>query len=209
MPLVNILAAGVFNTSAVLEIADATGHMAAGGKKDALYLAGLVNKHIDYFESIKPGICDLLIYDGASNVQKSGKVTEAKYPRMTTVHGAEHVIALFFRDLFNLPEIAPLVDVHRLFCNGFGGSRHKPHAMFIKESMKHNGGRKVGLLRVSEVRMAGYAIAWLRNLRMKPVLQSVVMSPEFLQDTEIKVSFRLIVVLSSSATNLLFSCPMI
>ena len=41
----------------------------------------------------------IFFFDGASNVAKTGKVLEAKFPRAYVLHGGEHVVSLFFDDL--------------------------------------------------------------------------------------------------------------
>jgi hypothetical protein len=96
MPLVNILASGVYAPAAVLEIKDCTDRMAEGEKKDARYIAELFKPHMD---TLDPNhiLVDLLYFDGASNVQKAGRILEAYSPRATTLHGSEHVISLFFQ----------------------------------------------------------------------------------------------------------------
>jgi hypothetical protein len=33
-------------------------------------------------------------------VQNAGKLVSITYPRITVVHGAEHVVSLFFKDMF-------------------------------------------------------------------------------------------------------------
>jgi hypothetical protein len=45
-------------------------------------------------------VVDLLLFDGASNVQNATKLASITYPRITVVHGAEHVVSLFFKDIF-------------------------------------------------------------------------------------------------------------
>ena len=45
-------------------------------------------------------VVDLVQFDGASNVQLSGRILASYYPRITVCHGAEHSIALFFKDVF-------------------------------------------------------------------------------------------------------------
>ena len=45
-PLINILGAGVHNHAALLEIADCTGHVAQGYKKDAEYIAKFFIPHM-------------------------------------------------------------------------------------------------------------------------------------------------------------------
>ncbi len=39
-----------------------------------------------------------MLFDGASNVQNTAKLASITYPRITVVHGAEHVVPLFFKD---------------------------------------------------------------------------------------------------------------
>jgi hypothetical protein len=81
--LVNVLAAGVNNPFALLDIADCTGHLAIGGKKDAQYIANIVKPLITQMESEldihnkrSPGIVDLVFFDGASNVQNAGQILQ-------------------------------------------------------------------------------------------------------------------------------------
>jgi hypothetical protein len=85
---------------------DCTSEMAKGGKKDAKYIAGLLKPIISQIEEIKDpnyqktdhrGVFDLLLFDGASNVQNAAKLASITYPRITVV---EHVVSLFFKDIF-------------------------------------------------------------------------------------------------------------
>ena len=48
---------------------------------------------------------DLFCVDGASNVQKAGEAISAVFPRCTTIHGAEHLLSLFFSDIAKIPTI--------------------------------------------------------------------------------------------------------
>ena len=41
-----------------------------------------------------------MFFDGASNVKNAGELLQAKYPRITVGHGAEHVVSLFFKDVY-------------------------------------------------------------------------------------------------------------
>ena len=45
-------------------------------------------------------LVDLVIFDGASNVSKTGKLLAKNHPCITSLHGAEHVLALFFKDVY-------------------------------------------------------------------------------------------------------------
>ena len=52
-PLINILGAGVHNHAALLKIADCTGHVAQGYKKDAEYIAKLFIPHMERLDKEK------------------------------------------------------------------------------------------------------------------------------------------------------------
>ncbi len=94
---------------ALLDIVDCTSEMAKGEEKDAKYIAGLLKPIISCIEQTKDpnnqktdhrGVVDLVLFDGASNVQNARKLVSITYPRITVVHGAEHVVSLFFKDIF-------------------------------------------------------------------------------------------------------------
>jgi hypothetical protein len=182
MPLINILAAGVHNQSGVLEIVDCTAHVQAGGKKDAVYIANLFLPHLKTFETAKADTVDLVIFDGASNVQKAGDILAVHFPRLTVLHGAEHVVALFYQDLFEMPEFDVLKRFNRSLYRCFGsGAMHLPYAVFQKHSKDHNKGRNIGLIRAADTRMGGHVISLMRTLRLKAPLLSTLTSAEFLQ----------------------------
>lgn len=181
-PLINILASSVHLPVACLRIVDCTGHLQASGRKDASYIADLFMPHISAMEERAPKSTDLVIFDGASNVQKAGRLLEAKYPHISVVHGAEHVISLFYHDVFKLPEFDVLKSLNRSIYQIFGsGAMHSPYALFSKQSRDHNCGKNIGLIRAADTRMAGHVISMLRTLRLKHPLQSTITSAAFLQ----------------------------
>jgi hypothetical protein len=181
MPLINMLASGAHQPAACLEIADCTEQMAAGKKKDARYIADLFFPHIEELDPTKT-VTDLVLFDGAANVQKAGAVIAAKFPRATVLAGAEHVTALFFADIAKNSLISNLIAFYRKVYGFFGsGARHSPYAIFQKHAKAHNGGRPIGLIRAADTRMGGHFITFLRLLRLKRALHSTVVSPEFLQ----------------------------
>ena len=61
---------------------------------------GIVSKYDENSNRV-----DLFYFDGASNVKKAGEVLEVKYPRTFAYHGGEHVIALWFTSIAQIPEI--------------------------------------------------------------------------------------------------------
>ena len=179
MRLVNVLVSTPNEPCAVLDIVDCSEHMNSGGKKDATYLA---DQFVEKIEELDPlhNRLDVIIFYGASNVQKSGRLIEANCPQVTVLHGAEHVTALFFSDVATLPPIKQFIIGYRRLYRVFGsGSMHAPYAMFQKQAHTFNAGRKIGLLRPSECRMAGYFIAFHRLLRLRLALMATLASAEY------------------------------
>jgi hypothetical protein len=79
-------------------------HLERGGKKDAEYIAGVFLPHMMKLDPMKNKF-DLFAVDGASNVQTAGQIVNAHFPRITTIHGSEHVVSLVFSDIARIPEI--------------------------------------------------------------------------------------------------------
>ena len=104
MPLLNILTMCGDAPPMVVSIHDCTAHMAAGGKKDAPYISDLFEEQIVRFDKEKM-FTDLVYFDGAANVQKAGRMLNAKYPRAYALTGGEHVISSFFSDLVKMGAI--------------------------------------------------------------------------------------------------------
>jgi hypothetical protein len=187
VPLVNVLASCVNNPFALLEIADCTAHLAKGGKKDAKYIAKIIMPLIQLMESEEDmhkktysGLVDLVFFDGASNVQNAGEILRAFNPRITVGHGADHVVSLFFADVYTKVQSFMLLSAFaKKLCNIFGAVRHSLSAMFKKYSRQHNHGVHLGFIKPSECRMAGEHIAILRLLRLKNALLASIHSKEF------------------------------
>ncbi len=181
-PLINILASSVHLPVGCLRIVDCTGHLQADGKKNAAYIADLFVPHIREMEKTTPKCTDLVIFDGASNVQKAGQLLQAKFPHISVLHGAEHVISLFYNDVFRLKEFDMLKNINRMIYRYFGsGAMHSPYAIFSKHSRDHNGGKCIGLIRAADTRMGGHVISIMRTLRLKDPLISTISSASFLQ----------------------------
>ncbi len=75
---------------------------------------------------------DLLLFDGASNVQNAAKLVSITYPRITVVHGAEHVVSLFFKDIFTK---MPVFQCYPSFQNGAEISLDQ-HVMVFMPSLR-------------------------------------------------------------------------
>ena len=124
----NILASGTHLTTAVLEVVDCSEHMVKGGKKDAEYIAELFLPWMKKLDPNKQRV-DLLFFDGASNVQKAGKILEVAYPRVTCLHAAEHVVSLFFKDLCRTLEVILLIKVYHKSMTGLAVGHFMHHML--------------------------------------------------------------------------------
>jgi hypothetical protein len=107
IPLINILAAGVNNSFALLDVVDCSNQASAGKKKDAKYIARLIHPFIEKLElecdglsNNLTGAVNFVFFDGATNVQNAGRILAAMHPRISVGHGAVHVVSLFFSDVF-------------------------------------------------------------------------------------------------------------
>ena len=95
----------------------------------------------------------MVYFDGASNVQKAGRILERRFPQITSGSAAEHTTLLFFDDIFNkIPEYCEAKVLCSKLRNVFGGVRHAPAAMFKTYSKKHNDGVSIGFIKPSECR---------------------------------------------------------
>ena len=166
-PLVNVLMIGVNCAPAVERVADCSGHMRRGGKKDGQYIARLfepVMLEHDPFQRLM----DLIFFDGAKNVQAAGRMLEISFPRLSCLHGAEHKSSLFFHDFSAVPVIKDTIKRRNRIYMVFGsGTFHSSHAVFTEHAKSFNNGKDIGLLRATDTRMAGYFMAICRDLRMR------------------------------------------
>ncbi len=123
-PLINMLVASPNNPSALFEIVDCTSQMAIGGKIDVTYLASVMRPYITAIEAHAntrhqkhQAVVDLVQYDGAYNVQLSGRILARHHPRITVCHGAEHAISLFFKDVFEMVKSSLFFRIQSSYCS--------------------------------------------------------------------------------------------
>ena len=115
---------------AVLELVDLQVHLADGGTKNATFIC---NRFIDHFKRIYPykSIIDVIMFDGASNVQLADELLKIRYPKITVMRGVEHTVYLFFNDVSKIPVFNQMITAHKEIYNLFGsGIYHKPHSIF-------------------------------------------------------------------------------
>jgi hypothetical protein len=177
--LINVMVACASNIG-VLDIVDNKNHLEGGNPKDAMHIKDIFLPHLRDLDPDKTRV-DVVYFDGASNMQRGGRLLQSFYPRTYVCHGAEHVVSLFFNDICKHADLSPFIDMTRQMYTAFGsGTMHKEHAIFQKYVELHNG-RYIGLLRAAETRMAGYLISLQRLYRLQDALIATVTSQEFVQ----------------------------
>jgi len=182
-PFVNIMGCGGHISNAVLEIHDCSKQMAEGGKKDAEFISSLVQKQMEEIDPQKEFV-DLVIFDGASNMQKAGRVLQQYNPKITTIHGGEHVVSLFFSDVSKTEPGRLFVKLYRKMYKWFGGRHHSCYALFTKISSSFfPRGKPPGLICPADTRMGGYWIAWTRVLRLRHVFARMFVDEVFVDLT--------------------------
>jgi hypothetical protein len=188
VPMMIFLGSCPNNPFALLDIVDCTSEMTKGGKKDAKYIAGLLKPIISQIEQTKDpnnqktdhqGVVDMVLFDDASNVQNAGKLVSITYPCITVVHGAEHIVSLFSKDIFTkMPVFQCLPQFLNQCRNIFGSTCHRPHAIFKKHSIMHNNRIYIWFIKISECRMARELIGLLHLLRLRDFLRATIASKE-------------------------------
>ena len=96
-PLLNILASAK-KPVAVLEIVYFQGHLTDGNKKDGTFICNILLNHMKEIDPAKK-LTDIVIFDGASNVQLSGRILKLYDPKFTFMRGVEQTVSLFFNDV--------------------------------------------------------------------------------------------------------------
>ena len=73
-----------------MEIFDCQGHLADGKKNDGAFIC---NKFLNHMKEIDPEKkSDIVMFDGASNVQLLGRLLKVHYPKLTVMCGVEHTV---------------------------------------------------------------------------------------------------------------------
>jgi hypothetical protein len=108
-PLINVLGLCADTPPTCVAIKDCSGHMSEGGKKDAEYIAEMMEDIIVPYDTDKTKSI-IFWFDGASNVQKAGRILQAKFPRSYALHGGEHVVSLFFSDIAKINVIKVMLS---------------------------------------------------------------------------------------------------
>ena len=71
----------------------------------------MYNQFLRHMKDIDPTrqISDIDIFDGASNVQLSGKLLKVHHPKLTVMRGVEHTVLLSFNDVYKIPIVQQII----------------------------------------------------------------------------------------------------
>jgi hypothetical protein len=111
MPLINVLVMCAKISPITVAITDCSEPISHGGKKDASFIASMMEDLVVEYEQMKCHT-DIFFFDGASNVAKAGHVLQAKFPLSYSLYGGEHVVSLFFDDISKFPPIKVTFVAH-------------------------------------------------------------------------------------------------
>ena len=83
----------------------------------------ICNRFLDHFKIIDPheSIIDVIMFDGASNVQLDGELLQIRYPKITVMRGVEHTVSLFYNDVSKIPVVNQMITAHKEIYNLYIG----------------------------------------------------------------------------------------
>ena len=129
-PLLNILDSAKNIPVSVLKIVDCQGHLADDNKKDGTFIG---NQFLNHMKEIDPAktLLDIVMFDGASNVQISGRLLKVHYPNLKVMCVVEHTMSLFFNDVLKILILNQMISVQKMIYVIFGSCiYHKPRYIF-------------------------------------------------------------------------------
>jgi len=168
----NILASGPHAQSVVLDIVDCHEHLAEGGIKDGRFVFNSVQPWV---EKVGRANFDVWATDGGSNMVLGGKLLKAQNPRVHLHRGIDHGMALCLEEMAKIPEVfLVLIPCNRVCCVFGNGTRHRPHAAFVKVIKELNGGTYIGFIHGFDGRYGSHFKGLIRMIRLKPSLEKTI-----------------------------------
>ena len=141
------------------------GHLADDNKKYGIFIC---TQFLNHTKEIGPAkqLSDIVLFDGAFNVQLAGRLFKVHYPNFTVMRGVEHTVSLFFNDVSKISIVHKIISSQNMMYNILGSSiYHKPHYIFKSKYQEfHN--KDIGIFSIDYTRMAGYCMGMQRYLWM-------------------------------------------
>ena len=121
-------------------------------------------------------LSDIVMFDGASNVQLAGRLLKVFYTKLAVMGGVEHTVSLFFNRVSKITIINKIISSHKMIYNYFGsGIYYKPHSI-LKSKYQEFQNINIGLFSGNETRMDGYFVGVHIDLSICKVLQATILS---------------------------------
>ena len=80
-------------------------------------------------------LTDIVMFDGASNVQLGGKLLKVHYPKLTVMCGVEHTVLLFLNDISKIPVVNQMISADKMIYNMFGSSIYHKHHPYLNANL--------------------------------------------------------------------------
>ena len=96
--LLDVLVSGKNLLVSVLELFDCRGHLYHSGKKYGSFICRIFLQQMGLIDPDK-SLTDVLMFDGAVNVQLAVELFKIYYQNLTVMRGVEHTVTLFFNDV--------------------------------------------------------------------------------------------------------------
>lgn len=155
---------------------DGTIQISSEDKEDARAVAKLIGEEI---ERVGPLNVIQVVTDTCAVMKSAWKIIEESFPWITCTCCAPHVLSLLLKDIAKIPQVATTMGKVRKILNRFWG-RKRWCRNKLREIVKKNHKRSIGLYRAAATRFAGKVKEMGRMLRLKADLKYIVDLPEYL-----------------------------
>ena len=81
-------------------------------------------------------LTDIIMFDGATNVQLLGRILKVHYPKLTVMRGVEHTVSLFFNDVYKIPIVHQTISAHKMMYNLLVLVYIISHSPFLNQMIK-------------------------------------------------------------------------
>ena len=128
-------------------------------------------RFLDHMKNIDPNkyIIDIVMFNGASNVQLWGDLLKINNPKLTVIYWVEHNVAIYFNDVSKLPIVNQIIWSHKAIYNIHEFVIYNsPHSIFKPKSFEYYN-RNICLFSGNDTRMAGNFVEIHRNLYMRKI----------------------------------------
>lgn len=155
---------------------DGTVKISSDDKENAENVARLIS---DEIERVGPLNVIQVVTDTCSVMKSAWLIVEKRFPWITCSGCAPHVLSLLLKDIGSIPEVAGVLTKVKKVLNRFWG-RKRWCRNKLREVVRKNHGKDLGLYRAAVTRFAGKVREMGRMYRLKADLKYIVDLPEYM-----------------------------